>query len=116
MSITDWKSQLKRGILEYSILLLIDSKSYYGYELINELQKWDIIAVQESTVYPLLRRLQKENYLNHEWKESLEGLPPRKYYRITDQGKEYLACMKQEWGILVEVIDELSSRKDEFNG
>ena len=116
MDISDWRTQLKRGILEYSILLLIDSKPYYGYELISEIQKWDIIAAQESTVYPLLRRLQKENYLVHEWKESSEGLPPRKYYQITLQGKEYLDCMLKEWNNLVSVIDELKGRKEERDG
>lgn len=116
MDASEWKSQLKRGVLEYSILLLINTKPYYGYELINEIQNWDIIAAKESTVYPLLRRLQKENYLVHEWKESSEGLPPRKYYRITAEGKEYLASMLKEWNNLVNVIDELKDRKEEYDG
>lgn len=51
---------------------------------------YPIITSTESTVYPLLRRLQKENYLESTWKDSAEGLPPRKYYSLTPVGKEYL--------------------------
>ncbi|WP_455716960.1 PadR family transcriptional regulator [Anaerosporobacter sp.] len=97
-------------------LLLINSKPYYGYEIINEISQWDIIAAKESTVYPLLRRLQKEKYLASEWKDSSEGLPPRKYYTLTDKGKEYLSVMTKEWTELVSVIQELQSRKGELNG
>lgn len=116
MNLEEWKSQLKRGILEYCILLLINSKSNYGYEIINEISQWDIIAAKESTVYPLLRRLQKEQYLASEWKDSSEGLPPRKYYKITEKGKEYLESMSSEWNDLVSIISILQSRKEEENG
>lgn len=116
MGVDEWKSQLKRGILEYSILLLIKTKSYYGYEIINELSHWEIISAKEGTVYPLLRRLQKENYLASVWKDSIEGLPPRKYYTLTDKGKEYLTLMSNEWTDLVNVIFELKSRKEKDNG
>ncbi|MBA9084277.1 PadR family transcriptional regulator PadR [Fontibacillus solani] len=116
MNVDEWKSQLKRGILEYSILLLIKTKSYYGYEIISEISQWDIIAAKESTVYPLLRRLEKEHYLASMWKDSVEGLPPRKYYMLTDKGKEYVALMSNEWGALVGVIHELQNREEENNG
>lgn len=107
MNIDDWKSQLKRGILEYCILLMIKKKPWYGYELISEISKWDIIAAKESTIYPLLRRMQKEEYLESTWQDSQEGLPPRKYYQLTARGCEYLELMKIEWGHLVELITEL---------
>lgn len=113
--VEDWKSQLKRGILEYSILLLIKRKAYYGYEIIQEISQWDIISAKESTVYPLLRRLQKEDYLVSIWKNSIEGLPPRKYYTLTDKGREYLSLMSKEWEGLVEVMNELQRFGEENN-
>lgn len=113
MDIEEWKSQLKRGVLEYCILLLISTKSYYGYEIISYISSWDIISAKESTVYPLLRRLHRENYLESFWQDSPEGLPPRKYYALTDKGKEYLSLMSNEWSNLVGVIGELQSRKEE---
>ena len=73
MNLDKWKSQIVRGTLEYCILLMLDKKVYYGYEILQELSKYPIITSTESTVYPLLRRLQKENYLQSTWQESTEG-------------------------------------------
>lgn len=107
MNIEDWKSQIKRGTLEFSILLMISKRSYYGYEIISELNKWQILAAKESTIYPLLRRLLKEGYLSSYWQETTEGLPPRKYYSITDTGKTYLDAMSVEWENLLTAMDGL---------
>ena len=111
MNTKEWKSQIKRGTLEYCILLMINQKECYGYELINELEQWPILSAKESTLYPLLRRLVKEGYCSSFWKESIEGLPPRKYYRITDQGKEVLMQMDIEWENLQNAIDEIKGVK-----
>lgn len=105
MNVDDWKSQIKRGTLEFCILLMIDKKPHYGYEIINELETWSILAAKESTIYPLLRRLMKDGCLSSFWQDSSEGLPPRKYYTITDRGKEYLAAMTDEWNNLLSAID-----------
>lgn len=107
MNIEDWKSQLKRGTLEYYILLLIDQRAYYGYEIISEIEKYPIIAAKESTIYPLLRRLLKDELLSSFWQETSEGLPPRKYYSITEKGKEYLATMTTEWNNLLTAISSI---------
>lgn len=107
MNIDDWRSQIKRGTLEFCVLLMIARGERYGYELISRLEKRPILAAKESTIYPLLRRLLKEGLLSSAWRESAEGLPPRKYYTITDAGREYLAAMEAEWGDLLSAIDEL---------
>ena len=107
MNLEKWKSQIARGTLEYCILLMLDKKVYYGYEILQELSKYPIIASTESTVYPLLRRLQKENYLQSTWKESTEGLPPRKYYSLTAEGKDYLEAMSNEWNNLLSAMSDL---------
>lgn len=104
MNIEDWKSQIKRGTLEYCILLMISKKDYYGYEIIQTLEQYPIITAKESTIYPLLRRLLKEEYLSSSWKEGTEGLPPRKYYSITPKGLEYLQIMNNEWDNLLNTI------------
>ena len=96
MNLDKWKSQILRGTLEFCILLMLDRKTCYGYEILQELSHYPIIASTESTVYPLLRRLQKENYLQSTWQDSAEGLPPRKYYSLTPEGKEYLQTMSEE--------------------
>mgnify|MGYP002799048022 FL=1 len=88
-------------------MLMLNKKIYYGYEILQELSKYPIIASTESTVYPLLRRLQKENYLQSTWQESAEGLPPRKYYSLTPEGKEYLDAMSNEWENLLKAMSDL---------
>jgi PadR family transcriptional regulator, regulatory protein PadR len=107
MNIDDWKSQIKRGTLEFCILLMIKKQPSYGYEIISTLENYPIIAAKENTIYPLLRRLLKEEFISSSWQESAEGLPPRKYYSITDKGLEYLSIMYEEWNNLLNTIDEL---------
>ena len=107
MNLDKWKSQIVRGTLEYCILLMLDKKVYYGYEILQELSKYPIITSTESTVYPLLRRLQKENYLQSTWQESTEGLAPRKYYSLTPDGKNYLDAMNTEWENLLNAMSDL---------
>lgn len=107
MELDKWKSQIVRGTLEYCVLLMISKKDYYGYELLQDLSKYPIIASTESTVYPLLRRLQKEEYLEAAWKEVGEGVPPRKYYSLTDRGNKYLEALNKEWATLLDVMSDL---------
>lgn len=107
MNIEDWKSQIKRGTLEFCILLMIRQKPTYGYEIISTLEKYPILAVKENTIYPLLRRLQKEELIKSFWQEGVEGLPPRKYYSITDKGNECIAAMSDEWANLLNAITEI---------
>jgi len=108
MDISDWRTQLRKGILEYCILLLVKKKDRYGYELIQEIDAYEIISAKESTIYPLLRRLLKEEYLESYWQDAVEeGLPPRKYYKITIKGVTYLELMNEDWQTLMNVIDKL---------
>lgn len=107
MNLDKWKSQIVRGTLEYCILLMLNKKIYYGYEILQELSKYPMIASTESTVYPLLRRLQKDNYLQSAWQDSAEGVPPRKYYSLTPEGKEYLEAMNDEWKNLLSAMSDL---------
>ena len=107
MNIDEWRSQIKRGTLEFCVLLMIARGECYGYELISRLEKRPILAAKQSTIYPLLRRLLREGLLSSAWRESAEGLPPRKYYTITEQGRRYLEAMGAEWDNLLSAIDEI---------
>ena len=111
MNIEDWKSQIKRGTLEFCIMLMISKRAYYGYEIISELESLPILSVKESTIYPLLRRLLKEELLTSFWQETTEGLPPRKYYSITEKGREYLDAMTSEWDNLLEAISKIQDER-----
>lgn len=107
MKLEEWRSQIKRGTLEYCILLLVQQKPRYGYEIMSELEKRPVIAAKESTIYPLLRRLLKEEYLMAFWQDVQEGLPPRKYYTLTEYGAAYLETVTREWENLVETVAAL---------
>ena len=107
MDLNEWRSQLKRGTLEFCILLMIREGERYGYEMISRLEKSPILAAKESTIYPLLRRLLKEELLTSVWRESAEGLPPRKYYALTEKGRRTLDDMSREWEGLLSAINEI---------
>ncbi len=99
------KAQMRKGILEFCILLIISREKKYASEIIKELKMSDLIVV-EGTLYPLLSRLRGLGLLTHTWEESKEG-PPRKYYELTEKGKETLASLKETWKKLYVSIDTL---------
>jgi PadR family transcriptional regulator PadR len=86
--------QFKKGVLELCVLALVKQQDRYGYELVQRISQQ--IEIAEGTVYPLLRRLTQEHYFQTYLQESDEG-PPRKYYRLTDKGIEYLLQLRTEW-------------------
>ncbi|BAX81558.1 PadR family transcriptional regulator [Labilibaculum antarcticum] len=92
--ITKWKSQFKKGLLEYIILLLLRSRPCYGYELISEMNQFTSLEIAEGTIYPLLNRLKKEKLVTSEWAEMDTGIP-RKYYKLTEEGTAHLMVMRE---------------------
>lgn len=102
-------TQLKKGILELCVLAVLDKKDCYGYELVNEISK--DIEISDGTIYPILRRLSKEGYFTTYLQESTEG-PPRKYYRLTELGKETREKLTDEWESFVEKVDNILKGAD----
>ena len=96
--------QFKKGVLELCGLVLLDKKDRYGYELVQKIS--DQIEISEGSVYPLLRRLTKEEYFTTYLQESTEG-PPRKYYTLTEKGREYLQTLLLEWQQFRDGVDTL---------
>lgn len=97
-------TQFKKGVLEICVLALISKKDMYGYEIVQNISK--VIEVNEGTIYPLLRRLTKEAYFDTYILESSEG-PARKYYKITELGKENLINLINEWKNFTNAVDYL---------
>ena len=100
-------SQIKRGTLEFVIMSLIQNKDRYGYDVIQTLDNYPMLKTKESTIYPLLRRLLKNGYLESYWQNMGEGIPARKYYKITELGISYLNQLNDDWEMLVQNINEL---------
>lgn len=87
-------TQFKKGVLELIVLLSVNKKDIYGYELIEEVSK--VVNVNDGTIYPLLKRLTNEKYFETYLVESNEG-PSRKYYKITSLGKKRLKELSKSW-------------------
>ena len=90
--------QLKKGVLELLVLQTICRGPTYGYELIAQLgsRSGGLFTLREGTLYPILTRQKNQGLLSYRWEESPQG-PPRKYYTITDLGREYLAALDVAW-------------------
>jgi PadR family transcriptional regulator, regulatory protein PadR len=101
------KAQMRKGILEFCILLLISKKALYASDILEKLKEADLLVV-EGTLYPLLSRLKNAGLLSYEWRESKSG-PPRKYYELTKSGKEALKELVKTWDSLSDSITSLLS-------
>jgi Predicted transcriptional regulators len=99
------RSQMRKGVLEYCILSILNKQESYASSIIDELKKANMIVV-EGTLYPLLIRQKNQGLLTYRWEESTQG-PPRKYYMITDKGRSQLHDMDSAWNEIVESIDKL---------
>ena len=110
MSTENFKIQIRKGLLEFCVLQIVFKKEVYASEIIEELKNSKIIVV-EGTVYPLLSRLKKSEYIKHEWKESLQG-PPRKYYSITDSGLKYIEELIVSWNDINSSVKSLLKSKN----
>ena len=106
--IDKWESQVRKGTLEFIILLYLQNKQYYAYELIIDIKKTISMDISEGTIYPLLNRLKKEGLISSKWIEMETGIP-RKYYSIEEMGSEILGSMKISWGELSESVTKLTS-------
>ncbi|MDR0733223.1 MAG: PadR family transcriptional regulator [Dysgonamonadaceae bacterium] len=102
MNADNVKSQMRKGILEYCILLILNKEPTYANDIIRILQAARLIVV-EGTLYPLLTRLKNMDLLNYRWVESTQG-PPRKYYALTDAGKNFLNELGMAWSEIEETI------------
>ena len=100
----EWGTQLRRGVIELCILAIIERAPSYGYQIVTEMSGAPQLASPEGTIYPLLRRLKRDGYVETTWQESDAG-PPRQYYELTDRGRVSLAAMRTEWRALVEAMD-----------
>ena len=96
------KIQMRKGILEYCILAILSRGDSYAPKIIAELKAAHMIVV-EGTLYPILTRQKNAGLLTYRWEESPQG-PPRKYYMLTEAGRDQLAALDEAWDEMVEQI------------
>jgi PadR family transcriptional regulator PadR len=105
MNAENSKAQMRKGVLELCILSILSRGDSYASELINKLKEAHMIVV-EGTLYPMLTRHKNAGLLTYRWEESPQG-PPRKYYSLTDKGKEYLTDLDQTWEELINTVNAI---------
>lgn len=101
-------TQFKKGIIELCVLKLVSQKDMYGFEVIESISKE--IEVNENTIYPILRRLTNQEYFET-YKESMSIGAPRKYYKLTNKGKDHLTASEQEWTSFLESVSRVLGGK-----
>ena len=100
------KYQMRRGLLEYCVLQILSKKEGYASDLIEELQKVNLLSV-EGIIYPLLVKFKQEGLVNYEWENSEGGLP-KKNYQLTEEGKKTAEQLKQEFKLLIGITNGLN--------
>jgi len=109
MNLENTQVQMRKGILEFCILLIISRGEVYASDMLEELTSAKIMVV-EGTIYPLLTRLRKAGLVEYKWVESTSG-PPRKYFTITDEGSTFLNSLGMTWNELMESTNQIISEK-----
>lgn len=109
MKIENTKAQMRKGILEYCILSILNQGEAYPSEIIEQLKDAKLIVV-EGTLYPLLTRLKNADILTYRWEESTSG-PPRKYYELTEKGGGFLLELESTWNELSVAVNKISKKK-----
>lgn len=103
MNIENTKAQMKKGVLEFCILSVLSEGDHYPSEIIEKMKNAKLIVV-EGTLYPMLMRLKNDGLLSYRWEESTSG-PPRKYYKLTPIGEQFLKELELTWNELVESVN-----------
>lgn len=98
-------AQMRKGVLEFAILLVIAKRKIYANEIISVMKEAKLTVV-EGTIYPLLSRLKNAELLDYDWEESKSG-PPRKYYTLTIKGQQFLNGCEEQWSVLEKAITNL---------
>lgn len=109
MKVENAKAQMRKGVLEYCILIVLNEKPLYAINIIEGLKKAKMIVV-EGTLYPLLTRLKNAGLLAYRWEESNQG-PPRKYYELTDEGRKFLKELENSWSELVVSVEQVKTNR-----
>ena len=110
MNIENTKAQMRKGVLEFCILSVLQHREAYTSEILDTLKDAKLLVV-EGTIYPLLTRLKNEGLLNYRWEESTSG-PPRKYYGLTEKGHEFLTELHRTWLELSNAVSSITHQNE----
>jgi PadR family transcriptional regulator PadR len=102
-------TELRRGVLEYCVLAVVRHDESYAFDIVRRLAAAGELVTSEGTIYPLLSRLRRDRMVTTTWRESGSG-PPRRYYRITDEGRRALDGFVVEWTRFRDAVEAILTR------
>jgi PadR family transcriptional regulator PadR len=105
MNIENTQSQMRKGVLEFCILSIIQRGEAYPSDIIEEMKKSNL-QLLEGTLYPLLTRLKNADLLNYRWVESSGG-PPRKYFSLTEKGSAFYQLLENTWREMADGVERV---------
>ena len=113
MNIENTQSQMRKGVLEFCILSIIQREEAYPSDIIEEMKKAHL-NILEGTLYPLLTRLKNADLLAYRWVESSGG-PPRKYFSLTEKGAAFYKELEMTWRGMSDSVERVIENKKELN-
>lgn len=113
MNIENTQSQMRKGVLEFCILSVIQRGEVYPSDIIEEMKRANLNLL-EGTLYPLLTRLKNADLLTYRWVESSSG-PPRKYFSLTEKGAAFYKELDQTWNEMVNSVNTVTLQNGKVN-
>jgi PadR family transcriptional regulator PadR len=114
MNIENTQSQMRKGVLEFCILSIIQRGEAYPSDIIEEMKKAKL-NILEGTLYPLLTRLKNADLLNYRWVESSGG-PPRKYFSLTEKGAAFYKDLENTWREMADGVERVIDSQETVDG
>ena len=110
MDIQNTQSQMRKGVLEFCILSIIQKGEVYPSDIIEQMKTANL-HILEGTLYPLLTRLKNAGLLNYRWVESVSG-PPRKYFVLTEEGDKAFTVLLKTWNEMTNSVNQLTQNNN----
>lgn len=109
MDLSNWQTQLRKGILEIVVLNLLADGRLHGYEMVQRLRQVNGLNIREGNIYPILARLETDGLVISETEPSRDG-PPRRTFSLTNKGRQILSSMNEHWDQMVESIQQIKGK------
>jgi len=109
LDLSNWQTQLRKGILEIVVLNLLADGRLHGYEMVQRLRQVNGLNIREGNIYPILARLETDGLVISDTEPSRDG-PPRRTFSLTNKGRQILSSMNEHWDQMVESIRQIKGK------
>ena len=106
MNLSNWQTQLRKGLLDVVVLNLLQEGPRHGYEMVQALNRQKGLQMREGNLYPILARLEMDGLVSA-FTENSSGGPPRRSFELTSQGRKTLREMNEHWDLIVKSIEQV---------